>query len=174
MNAATYYLGRFEATQMRLTRVLEQKARRWSMQQDIAEFEPLIADTVVKCVRLELVDDARFGALRKAQLLRKGKAPRIIGQDLKHKGLDAPLADALTSAIGMKEERQAAALLAKRRRLGPYRGLREASAFEADPQKQRDKEIAVFARAGHSYNNASAVVSCADIDRLEEWVEEAD
>lgn len=174
MNAATYYLGRFEATQMRLTRVLEQKARRWSMQQDISEFEPLITETVAKCVRLELVDDARFGALRKAQLLRKGKAPRIIGQDLQHKGLKAPLAQAITEDIGVREERQAAALLAKRRRLGPYRGPRETSAFELDPKKQRDKEIAVFARAGHSYQNANVVLACAGVDALERWAEAED
>lgn len=172
MNAATYYLGRFEATQAKLTRVLEQKVRRWSLEFDVEPFRTQIDETVAKCVRLELVDDARYGELRARQLLRKGKSARLIGQDLRHKGLDAPLAEAVIGAIDSGEERKAAAMLAKRRRLGPFRGGREAAALDVDPNKQRGKEIAVFARAGHSYQTASAILSCADTEALERWVAE--
>lgn len=174
MNAAVYYLGRFEATQARLERVLQQKVRRWSLQQDISEHQAMIEETVAKCVRLELVDDARFGALRKAQLLRKGKGARLISQDLQHKGLEAPLTQDLVGQIEDADERKAAAALAKRRRLGPFRGPRERSAFDADPKKQRDKEIAVFARAGHRYETASAVLACSSEDALNQWLESTD
>lgn len=173
MNAAVYYLGRFEATQARLERVLQQKVRRWSLEHDISQHQAMIDETVAKCVRLELVDDARFGTLRKAQLLRKGKGARLISQDLQHKGLKAPLTQELVGQIEETDERQAAAALAKRRRLGPFRGPRECSAFQADPKKQRDKEIAVFARAGHRFETASAVLACANEDALQKWLESA-
>lgn len=174
MNAAVYYLGRFEATQARLERVLQQKARRWSLEHDITAFQPLIDETVAKCVRLDLVDDARFGALRKRQLLRKGKGARVIAQDLRHKGIEAPLAEDLISGINMRDERRAAAALAKRRGLGPYRRARALAALDADHKKQSDKEIAVFARAGHSYQTASAILACESEDALMAWLENAD
>ncbi|MEM9880560.1 MAG: RecX family transcriptional regulator, partial [Pseudomonadota bacterium] len=92
MNAASYYCARFEATQARLTRVLERKVRRWLQSHDIAEAQPLIAQTVERCVALGLVDDARYASLRKDQLLRKGQSAHRIAQDLRHKGLESAVA----------------------------------------------------------------------------------
>jgi len=174
MNAATHYLGRFEATQARLQAVLERKVRRWAQQQDISDHMQLIEDTIKKCVDLQLVDDARYGALRKDQLLRKGQSARTISQDLRHKGVSADLTNALTSSIEEKDQRAAAMRLAQRRRLGPFRGPREAAAFAADPKKQTDKEIAAFARAGHSFSFARAVLDMESVDALEAWVSEAE
>ena len=67
---------------------------------------------------------------------------------------------------GEAAERQAALVLARRRRLGPF------SVRETD-RALREKHIAAMLRAGHRLDVARAIIDAASAEDAEAWVEEA-
>ncbi|MEO0410615.1 MAG: RecX family transcriptional regulator [Pseudomonadota bacterium] len=170
LRAAMHYLGRFESNRKRLEEVLERKVQRWSGHRDVAAFAPLIGETVERCVALDLVDDARFARMRAQALLRRGKAPRLVAQDLTARGIARPLVSDVLAEFEIKDEKAALAVLARRRRLGLYRGERQAQKQALDPRKWRDKEIAAMVRGGHSFSMAAEFLALESEAALEEWL----
>lgn len=171
-NAAVFYLGRYESTQTRLTQVLKRKVQRWTGENDVSSFEPMVAGVVERCVRLDLVDDARFARMRSAALSRRGKAARTIAQDLKARGIAADVIETVLSDFGQSEDKAAIVSLAKRRRLGMFRSQRQADKRAADPRKWHDKELGILLRAGHSYPSAAQFLACSEDADLLDWLDD--
>lgn len=150
--AAIHYLGRFSSTEDNLRRVLERKVRRRNEghASPTEEQSRWISNVIEKCVKYGYVDDEVYARQRAGSLLRKGKPPRHILQDLRFKGVDAETAAAAVDNLEGDDEapdvtRQAAAAYIRRRRFGPFRRALQ------DPSEKREKEIAAMMRAGFQY-----------------------
>ncbi|MCJ9430201.1 regulatory protein RecX [Kordiimonas marina] len=156
--AAIHYLGRYAATEERLRDVLSRKVRRRNEEgvPPSEEQQGWIDAVVAKCVGYGYVDDTTYATQRTQSLLRKGKPPRTILQDLRHKGVSAETA---AGVLEDAEERadeslvlQAAAAFVKRRRFGVFRRPGK------DADDQRQKELASLMRAGFPYGIAQEVL----------------
>jgi regulatory protein len=156
--AAMAYLERYASSSENLRRVLRRKVHRRCRErgEDPAAFEAAIDEVVAKTQRAGLIDDARYAEARIASLRRRGGSTRAIRAKLAAKGVGA---DTLAAALQPEEgdEEAAARALARRRRLGPYRG-RDRAAF-------RDKDLAALARAGFGFEIARRTI---DGDRPED------
>ncbi len=165
--AALHYLGRFSATEAHLRQVLERKVRRRNEENAPASVEQLgwIAAVAQKCVRLGYVDDEIYARSRFESLLRKGKAKRLIKQDLRHKGVPA---EVVSKVLAEAEEDpdadlnlSAAAAYVKRRRFGAFRRADRMS------EEKIEKEKASMMRAGFSYGIISRVLESTEEEILE-------
>ncbi len=140
---ALRYVGRFATSRARLLAYLNRKIqeRGWGGE---APADPQgLAD---RFADLNYVDDASYAAMKSASLARRGYGARRVAESLRADGIaeaDREEADAVTAS----ESWQAADRFARRKRLGPYAQARP------DPN-QREKWIAAFLRAGHSYATA--------------------
>src|SRR5262249_59512968 len=95
---------------------------------------------------------------------RGGEPLRKIAAGLAAKGVDAD--DRASALAGLREtmpdpDLAAACAFARRRRLGPFR---RAPAHREPTDRQR--ELAVFARAGFARREAEAILACADPDAV--------
>jgi len=154
--AGLVYLARYAATEAGLRRVLIRRIDRWTQAQpDRDTAAPVIAaartavDAVVaNFVRAGVVSDASFAEGRAQTLLRTGRSRRAIQARLVAKGIAPELA---RSAAGddAGAELAAALVLARRRRIGPYR-----ASTPADAAAARRKEMGMLARAGFERQTA--------------------
>lgn len=148
--AALHYLERFASTEANLCRVLERKVkRRLDGDAFTREHGSWIEACAQKCVRYGYVDDNRYAESRFASLLRKGKPLRIIGQDLRYKGVPQEIVEQLLFEAREDEannpDLQAAAAYVRRRRFGAFRRADRTS------DEKIEKEKAAMMRAGFSY-----------------------
>lgn len=152
---ALAHLARYAATEAGLARVLARGVDRWARRAVAAggEAEAVAAQAALvqaavpavvrKLVAAGAVSDADFAAGRVRTLLRGGRSRRAVAAHLAAKGVGAETARAALDA-GEIDELSAALVLARRRRIGPFR--------EADADRRR--ELAVLARAGFSQDVA--------------------
>lgn len=150
--AALHYLERYNAPSAQLRRVL---ARKITMScryhgDDAALHAAALDDVIDRCISAGLVDDRRFAEARAATLRRKGQSRRAVEAKLAAKGVARELAEE-TSASQPDDERAAARIAARRRRLGPWRRDEERAA-------SRQKDLAALARLGFDYATARAVI----------------
>jgi regulatory protein len=104
---------------------------------------------VARTVSTDLVDDRRYAEGRIASFRRRGASARGIKAKLAAKGVGRETVEtALAEENG--GDRAAAQAHARRRKLGPYRPG-ERAAF-------RQKDLAVLARAGFSFDVAREVI----------------
>lgn len=157
-NAALYYLERFATSAENLRRVLMRKVDKSVRAHgtDRDEGAAAIAGIVERFIRSGLLDDAAYARARVASLRRRGDGARTIHAKLRAKGvakaeIDAALAGHAEDEGGEGAEMAAAARLARRRKLGPYRD----PAARAD---RRERDLAALARAGFSYDVARTVI----------------
>lgn len=163
--AALYYLARYASTEAGLRRVLTRRIDRWARAQTDADAaEPAIAaaraaiDGVVeRLVEAGAVSDAAFATSRARTLIRGGQSTRSIQARLVAKGVTAEVARA-ASATDAQTELAAALVLARKRRIGPWR-----AAGEADPAV-RMKEMGLLARAGFSRDIAEQALATSRED----------
>jgi regulatory protein len=158
MNQAMYYLGRFAASSAMLKTVLMRRVDRAVRAELIERADgAALVDTVVRrCVASGMIDDRQFAQGRAETLLRQGKSPSRIRQVLASKGVGEDHSDASLEHLGDQHEDlalAAATRLAQRRRLGPFR--------QTDRVENRDRDMAVLARAGHGYDVAKRVIDAA-------------
>jgi regulatory protein len=147
--AALTYLARYAATEAGLRRVLERRIDRWARAQpDPEAAEPVVltaraaVDAVVKRLAAAgAVSDAVFAESRARSLVRSGRSTRSVQMRLVAKGVPAEVARSV-SATDAETELAAALVLARKRRIGPYR------VAEAADAALRMKEMALLARAG--------------------------
>ncbi|MBI4817929.1 MAG: regulatory protein RecX [Deltaproteobacteria bacterium] len=161
-NAAAFYLERFPASSNHLRRVLQRKAQRTV---GYADADPrliheLIAATVSRMIDRGLLDDGAYARALVQSLHGRGWALRKITARLRSKGLgESEVHEAL---LGLPMETQkldeaAAWVMARRKRLGPFR----------DPETRKDRrarDLGVLARAGFSWSVAKTIVDGA-VDR---------
>ena len=168
-NVALYYLARFSAPSAHLKRVLlrrvEQSVRAHGS--DPAEGRQLVDALIERFCRSGLLDDATYAAGKARSLRKRGTSRVVIGRALRAKGLTAEHVD--TAMAGMEAEAGpntadsdivAAARLAQRKRLGPFRP-------QAARPDLRNRDLAALARAGFSYVVAHQTIDAESADVLE-------
>jgi len=140
---ALRYVGRFATSRAKLLAYLSRKIgeRGWGGE-DPANPQALVD----RLSDLRYVDDAGYAVMKSASLARRGYGARRVAETLRADGIaqaDREQADVQTE----NEAWTAADRFARRKRIGPY--------AQARPEpKQREKWIAAFLRAGHSYATA--------------------
>ena len=155
--AALHYLARYATTEAGLRFVLNRRIDRWARlsrdQEDVAECvtraKAAIPAIVARMAALGLVNDAEFAASRARGLARGGKSRRAIAARLAAKGINAEQVRAVLPEDG-NAELAAALILARKRRIGPFRRMEEGD---------RGKELAVLARAGFARDVASRALA---------------
>jgi regulatory protein len=151
-DAALAYLGRYAATEATLRRVLERRIQRWARLAAVAADPDLVArqvdamraalhQVVARLVAAGAVNDATFAESRARNLVRAGRSRRAAAAHLAAKGVDPATAQAALPA-DEESELASALVLARRRRIGPFRQ------GEAPDAVGYRRELAMLARAG--------------------------
>ncbi|MBB3359350.1 MULTISPECIES: RecX family transcriptional regulator [unclassified Novosphingobium] len=162
------YVARFATSTGKLSAYLNRKLRERGWDED-APSPPDVAAIITRMAEAGYVSDEGYARMRGASLRRRGLGARRIAQDLGQAGI-AP--DLREEAMGSAQQARAAALaLARKRRLGPF-GPRDDDG-RIDPAV-REKQVAVFLRAGHPLAMARALVNAAGEREAEDWVYDAD
>lgn len=173
--AALFYLERYSSSETNLQRVLERKARRAAQESELTpepdQVKSWIAAVLDKLVRNGLLDDRRFAESRVRRLYSEGKSLGRIRQALAAKGvgtdhIEAAVRSLVEETPGAASDLPAAAAYAKRRRLGPYR------TDPAERREMRQKDLGALARRGFSQTVAMTILGAADIDALQELLNE--
>lgn len=181
-NVALYYLQRFAASGETLRRVLRRRVECSARVHgtDRAEGDAMVEAVVARMLAAGLVDDRAFATARAGRLLGRGASPRLIAAHLKGRGIAAELIDEALAELGDDDGGgkcgggfrgkgggewgvtwRAAVNLARRRRLGPFRAEDERAVW-------REKDLAVFARAGFVYAIARRILEAPTPEALEE------
>ena len=157
---ALAYVARFAASGAKLESYLKRKLRErgWA-----GEEEPPVAAIVERFVRAGYIDDAAYARMKAGSLRRRGYGERRVGQALGAAGIAPDLREEVRS--GLAGQRRAAAILARRRRFGPW--------GEPVERDGREKQLAAMLRAGHPHNIARTIVHASDIAAVEAWIESA-
>ncbi len=169
-NAATFYLERYPSTAEGLRRVLNRRvAKARMLEAPVMENVKQAIDVIVaRFVDAGVIDDKAFAQTKARSLHRRGTSSRVTRQKLKMAGVSGDTLDEAMEGLGVEldatpaqREQRAAAALARRRRLGPYR--------PAEARKDnRLRDLATMARAGFAYDVARKVVDAASPDTLDE------
>lgn len=169
---ALHHLGRFAATQTELRRVLARRVTRAVKVGLVGrdEAERMIATVIAKLAAAGFLDDGAVARSRAYSMRRAGRSKRAIGQKLAAKGIardEAAMAVAAADGEDENAELRAAARLAERRRLGPYRiGRRDQTTMKRD--------LAALARGGFSYAIARTVAGACTPETLAALLGELD
>lgn len=170
---ALHYAARFATTGARLEGYLVRKIRERGLagDEDGRTVDIDIPALVARLVELGYVDDDAYARMRVRDLGARGYGARRVEETLRHAGVGEGLRQA--HAPGEAASRRAAALMARKRRLGPYgAGL----AGGGDPlalRKAHEKAVAAMLRAGHQYEHARFVLAAVRIEDIEDWCGEA-
>jgi len=162
--AAFAYLERYASSSENLRRVLMRRVER-AVRAEVIERDEgrRLVDAVV--ARLEdkrLLDDRQYAEARARSLSRQGRSSARIAQRLAAKGVDA---DAAKAAIGAAIEDghsdlRAALMLARKRRLGPFR-------IKSERKERRERDMAALGRAGFSFEIARKVIDAESPEAIE-------
>jgi regulatory protein len=170
-DAALAYLARYAATEAGLRRVLERRIERWSRRAEgdaevigaqVAAARATARDVVTRLVAAGAVNDAAYAESRARSLVRSGRSRRAVALHLAAKGVDPAVAQcALAHDDG--SELAAALVLARKRRIGPFR-------LGAPPDEAgKRRELSVLARAGFPQTVARQALAM-DLDQAEDLV----
>lgn len=153
---ALAYVARFATSRAKLLRYLARKVREseWIDESDAMAACEAVAD---RMERLRYLDDRQYAAMRAGAMTRRGLGVRRVKAQLYVDGIAAEdSGDAIDAAEG---KAVAAAIgFARRRRFGPF------AANSTDDPKQRERQVAAFARAGHSPSLARRILAVAPGD----------
>ncbi len=163
--SALFYLERFATSSANLRRVLLRRVRRSTeLHGTDAEAGAQLVDALIqRFLGSGLLDDRTYAEAKSASLHRRGTSARAIAAKLAGKGVGRSLIGAVLGETDDEAgyaprpggDLAAAAALARRRRLGPYR---DPAAREAN----RLKDFGAFARAGFSRSVAGRILDAAD------------
>ena len=164
--AALNYLARYAATEVSVRRFLHRRIDTWARAAEAPEqaaaLKATVPGIVAKLVELGLINDAAFAESRAQGLARSGRSRRAITARLVAKGIPP---DQARAALPDDEEGElvSALILARKRRIGPFR-------TSAEPD--RNRELGTMARAGFPGGVASKALAM-DPDEAEELIREA-
>jgi regulatory protein len=154
--AAWHYLQRYSASEAHLSRILARKLKRWASLDgttiDPEQAAEAIAAVLEDCRTLGVVDDQAFAASKVSSSRRKGLSAAKIAAKLSAKGVDRETTTAALTGDDT-DDRTAALLFARRKRLGPWRNRVPADVREADR-----RDLAALCRNGFSLGDARRVV----------------
>jgi regulatory protein len=168
--AALRYLARYAASEQSLRQALLNRLRRASLLNENfaanAETQMALRGVIENIIdrhrKAGILNDTAFAAMKTQSLRRSGRSRRAIQRSLSLKGVAAPLID---MALADHEDEcadaevNAATVLARRRKFGPFRR------GEATPEQLR-RELAAMARAGFPLDVARRVLQQSV---TEEW-----
>ena len=162
--SALFYLERFATSAENLRRVLMRRVARSAHYHgtDREEGATLIDELVVRYLAAGLLDDRVYAEGRVRTMRRRGSSARLIHLKLRQKGVaDEVIAEVLASLDGDRAEPEvaAAAALARRRRLGPFRP-------PGEREEKHEKDLAALARVGFSYDVARRVIEAPSPEDL--------
>jgi regulatory protein len=167
-NAAAFYLERYPSTAEGLRRVLNRRVRKAEMLEApvMDNVKQAIEAVVAKFVAAGVIDDKAFAQTKARALHRRGTSTRLTRRKLQIAGVDGDTLDQVALDVELdtdpgQRERRAAAALARRRRLGPYR-------LPKDRKDNRARDLAAMARAGFAYDVAKKVIDAPSPDALDE------
>ncbi|MEO0325725.1 MAG: regulatory protein RecX [Myxococcota bacterium] len=169
--AALYYVERHAPSRAQLERYLTQKVARERRAQGESAPPKETTDEWIEAIigrfeRYGYVDDARYAASKARTMRSRGDSARKIRARLAEKGVRGGVVEDGLAEAGV-DDRSAAARLARRRRLGPFRRTPLPDDWEAR-QKEQKRELGVLGRAGFPYGLAREVLD-AERDEAEEW-----
>jgi regulatory protein len=169
---ALHYAARFASTTSRLEAYLSRKIRERGLAEDAEgrAIAPDIPALVARLAELGYVDDDAYARMRARDLGARGYGARRVEESLRHAGVAEPLRAA--HAPGEAASRQAAALMARKRRLGPY-GVALQGGDPLTLRKAHEKAVAAMLRAGHQYEHTKFILAAARTEEVEEWLAEA-
>ena len=160
--AAVAHLARYATTEARLRQVLARRIERWARAAgagsdvpEIAAARAAVPRVVAALAAAGALSDAAFAASRARSLHRAGRSRRAIAAHLAAKGVPPETARSVLpeDASG---ELAAALLLARRRRLGPFR----AAPLPPDDPAAARREQGVLARAGFAEAVVRRALGC--------------
>lgn len=168
---ALHYAARFATTGARVEGYLLRKIKERGLAEDAdgRRLEPDIPALVARLVELGYVDDDAYARMRARNLGARGYGGRRVAEALRFAGVEEGIRQA--HAPGEAASRRAAALMAEKKRLGPWRRADEADPLAA--RKAHEKAVAAMLRAGHQYDHARFILTAARAEDVEEWVGEA-
>jgi regulatory protein len=151
--AALAHLARYAATRAGLIRVLDRRVDRWAREAGseasagaLPGLREAVRTVVAQLAAAGAVDDAAFAAGRAGTLVRAGRSRRAIAAHLAARGVAGEDARAVLPD-NPEAELAAALVLARRRRIGPFR--------TADRAEDPKRELGMLARAGFSHDTAA-------------------
>jgi len=171
--SALFYLKRFASSSGNLRRVLLRRVRRSAELHgtDAEEGARQVEALVQRFLGNGLLDDRAYAEARVASLHRRGGSAKVIAAKLAAKGVGRDLIGAVLGEAADEArpggDLAAAAALARRRRLGPYRLPETREAY-------RIKDFGALARAGFGRSIAETVLGAADPAALDALVAERD
>ena len=151
--AALAYLARYAAPSRHLARILQRRLDRAAaasgaeIRAGPEDIEAVLADLE----RMGLIDDRAWAEAQARGLRRRGASARAVAARLSSRGAPREEIERLIAGEGDEAELQAAWALARRRRLGPWRG-------PAGRAARRQKDLAAMARAGFGLDHARQVI----------------
>ena len=131
------YVGRYATSRARLIAYLARKLRERGWADETAAPIDAVAD---RLVALRYVDDRAYADMKAGAMQRRGLGRRRIAQALRQDGIAEDVA--LQAAPDEADRWEAAARLARRKRIGPF-------AAAPPDRATREKQLATFLRAGH-------------------------
>lgn len=171
---ALSYVARFATTGAKLEGYLARKIRERGVAEDEdGHAQDLdVTGLVTRFVELGYIDDDAYARGRSRDLTARGYGARRVEQALWAAGVEEQLRS--DNAPGEGQSRRAAALLAQKRRFGPFGIAPEEDAPPDQRHKLREKQVAAMLRAGHLYEHVRFILDASAEDEIEEWVQEAE
>lgn len=174
---ALSYAARFATTAARVEAYLARKVKERGVAED-ADGRMMQIDIpalVLRLVELGYVDDDAYARMRARDLGARGYGGRRVEQVLWAAGIDEGLRAA--HAPGEGASRKAAALMAQKKRLGPWAAPsgfgREVSGDPMTRRKTHEKAVAAMLRAGHQYDHVRFILAAGRAEDVDEWLDEA-
>lgn len=174
---ALHYAARFATTGARLEGYLARKLKERGVAEDGAvdggsrTVQIDIPALVARLVELGYVDDDAYARARARDLGARGYGGRRVEQVLWAAGVDEGLRQA--HAPGEGASRKAAALMAQKKRLGPWGAGREVSGDPLARRKAHEKAVAAMLRAGHQYDHVRFILAASREEDVDQWLDEA-
>jgi regulatory protein len=169
---ALHYAARFATTAARVEGYLSRKIKERGLAEDAdgRTVEVDVPAIVARLVELGYVDDDAYARMRARDLGGRGYGARRVDETLRHAGVGEGLRR--RHAPGEAAGRRAAALMAAKRRLGPF-GAQAGDADLLAARKAHEKAVAAMLRAGHQYEHVKFILAAGSAHDVEEWVAEA-
>lgn len=170
---ALHYAARFATTGARLEGYLARKLKERGLAED-ADGRTLQVDIpalVARLVKLGYVDDDAYAGMRARDLGARGYGGRRVEQVLWAAGVDEGLRQA--HAPGELASRQSAALMAEKKRLGPWARERAEAGDPLAARKAHEKAVAAMLRAGHQYDHVRFILGATGPEDVTQWLDEA-
>ena len=163
-NSAFYYLKRYSSSSENLRRILFKRVKRSAQYHgtEVSAGQLWVNEIIEKFLANKLLDDIRYAETKCLSVHRKGGSKQTIRKKLQENGIAPDIIEqtfTLLNQYSIDPELIAAAITARRRRLGPYRSRGHRNNF-------RERDLASLARAGFNYSIASWVIDVETIEHL--------